>query len=197
MSKGILLIVIIAVIVLIFYWNAGLSSGIETRPYTVEKTYEGFEIRQYSPVVMASVSEKGRMMETSNSSFRLLAGYIFGGNATGEKIAMTAPVLMQHNGADTTTRMSFMMPSSYLPDALPAPRTGDIEIHTESGYRMAVKSFGGFASNTDIEREAAALRALLSKHNIAYQGSVIYMGYNPPFQLINRRNEVAYLLTDH
>lgn len=196
MTKGILLVAIIAVVALVCYWNAGLSSGIETRPYTVEKTYEGFEIRQYTPVVMASVSEKGRMMETSSSSFRLLAGYIFGGNATGEKIAMTAPVLMQHNGADTTTRMSFMMPSSYLPDALPAPRTGDIEIHTEAGYRMAVKRFGGFASDKDIEREANTLRAALKGNGITFREPVIYMGYNPPFQLVNRRNEVAFLLPD-
>lgn len=196
MSKGILLLILLVVAGLVLYWNAGLGGSIETRPYTVEKAYDGFEIRHYTPVVMATVYEKGNMMETSNASFRMLAGYIFGGNETGEKIAMTAPVLMQHNDGDSTTRMSFMMPGAYSSDVLPAPLTDEIEIHSEAGYRMAVTRFGGFASNKDIAREANALRAALNSNNISFREPVIYMGYNPPFQLVNRHNEVGFLLTE-
>ncbi len=41
-------------------------------------------------------------------AFQAIAGYIFGGNDAGEKIAMTTPVLTTRGGT-----MQFMMPSVY------------------------------------------------------------------------------------
>jgi len=35
------------------------------------------------------------------------------------------------------------------------------------------------------------LKATLEKHQIAYTGPFSYLGYNPPYQLVNRRNEVV------
>jgi hypothetical protein len=31
----------------------------------------------------------------------------------------------------------------------------------------------------------------LEKHNLTHTGKFSYLGYNPPFEVINRRNEVA------
>jgi hypothetical protein len=188
------IIVLAAIPILILIWNAGLGGGVESRPYVVEEIHDGFEVRKYSTVIMATVSNKGRMMETSNSSFRQLAGYIFGGNQTGVKIAMTSPVVMKHNHSDSMTTMSFMMPSDYTLKTLPAPESDAILFSQEPSYKMAVRKFGGFASDKDIEREAAELRKELSKKKIHFKEPVIYLGYNPPFQLINRRNEVAFIL---
>lgn len=195
-KKKVAIYLSILLVLLVLVWQTGISSGTEQRPYKVEKVLDGFEIRQYSPVVMASVEQNGQMMETGNSSFRTLANYIFGGNAEGEKIAMTAPVVMQPGAEASTTRMSFVMPSGYELSTLPSPRTSAIELHEEKGYRMAVIRFGGFVSNKDIDEKAAQLRQLLQKENIAFEDEVIYMGYNPPFQLINRRNEVGFILKD-
>ena len=51
-----------------------------------------FELRDYPELVAAEVTVGGSRNEASSAGFRLLAGYIFGGNAGSRTIAMTAPV---------------------------------------------------------------------------------------------------------
>ncbi|MBK7888751.1 MAG: heme-binding protein [Bacteroidetes bacterium] len=193
-KKKMMIYISIVLVLIVLFWQTGISSGTEQRSYVVEKVYDGFEVRTYTSVVMASVEQNGEMMETGNTSFRTLAGYIFGGNVGGKKIAMTAPVVMQPGTEASTTRMSFVMPNGYDLSTLPAPQTSSIRLHEEAGYRMAVIRFGGFVSNKDIKEKADKLRQQLKKENIAFVDVVIYMGYNPPFQLINRRNEVGFIL---
>jgi hypothetical protein len=195
-KKKMTLYISVFLLIVLLFWQRGISNGTEQRPYKVDKVYDGFEIRSYNSVVMATVEQPGELMETSNTSFRTLAGYIFGGNAESEKIAMTAPVIMQPGKADSTTSMSFVMPAGYNLSTLPTPRTSSIQLHEEAGYRMAVIRFGGFVSNKDIKEKADELRQQLKKENIAFDDVVIYMGYNPPFQLINRRNEVGFIIKD-
>jgi hypothetical protein len=56
---------------------------------------------------------------------------------------------------------------------------------------VAVISFGGFASDEDIQSYTEALKEILIKNNISYLGSFKYLGYNPPYQLVDRRNEIV------
>ena len=51
-----------------------------------------FEIRDYPALVVAEVTVTGGQKEAASKGFRLLAGYIFGGNRGKQSIAMTAPV---------------------------------------------------------------------------------------------------------
>jgi len=68
-------------------------SKTEQHKYVVLKEYDGFEVRQYAPALFSSVKLNADSYdETSSSGFRILAGYIFGGNESNEKIAMTSPV---------------------------------------------------------------------------------------------------------
>ena len=60
------------------------------------------------------------------TGFRSLAGYIFGGNEGGKKIAMTAPVHMEM-GADSS-RMRFVMPSDLTMDSLPEPNDANVKL---------------------------------------------------------------------
>lgn len=196
-KKNMFLLVTSVIVVLLLVWNAAISNSTEQRPYSIEKKYDGFEVRQYLPATLASVNKPGHMMESSNSGFRDLAGYIFGANKSEQKIAMTAPVIMQiGEGTGTTTEMSFVMPATYSLENLPVPEGENIRLHHESGYRMAVLRFGGYASNEDIAEKSDQLRQFLLQEKIAFRDKVIYMGYNPPFQLINRRNEVGFILKD-
>ena len=81
--------------------------AIEEPVYQVEKAWEAeqIEIRAYAPRVMAVTG----MDEDTEGGFRVLAGYIFGGNAEEEKIAMTAPVIRE--GSQGDWRLSFVMPA--------------------------------------------------------------------------------------
>ncbi len=54
-----------------------------------------FEIRDYPALVVAEVTVTGDQKEAAGKGFRLLAGYIFGGNRRKQSIAMTAPVAQE------------------------------------------------------------------------------------------------------
>ena len=83
-------------------------NGIENYPFTVTKTYRDFEVRNYEASLFTSVKLSTEdYEEASSSGFSILAGYIFGGNENGEKIAMTSPVAMSLG--DSMTVM-FMVP---------------------------------------------------------------------------------------
>jgi len=69
-----------------------MASAIEEPKYSVVREYDGFEVREYAPYIVAEVVVPGPAEEAGNQGFRILAGYIFGGNKGERKIAMTAPV---------------------------------------------------------------------------------------------------------
>ncbi|MEO8461020.1 MAG: heme-binding protein, partial [Dokdonella sp.] len=54
-----------------------------------------FEVRDYPALVVAEVTVSGEQKEAASRGFRLLAGYIFGGNKRRQSIAMTAPVAQE------------------------------------------------------------------------------------------------------
>ncbi|MCB0756643.1 MAG: heme-binding protein, partial [Flavobacteriales bacterium] len=51
--------------------------------------------------------------------------------------------------------------------------------------------FGGWADDQKIKENTEFLMKTLETMNIEPVSAPWYMGYNPPFQLVNRRNEVA------
>ncbi|MBN8649776.1 MAG: heme-binding protein [Caulobacterales bacterium] len=65
--------------------------------YFVEHKLGAFEIRNYSPYLVAEVSVSGTRDAAINKGFRILASYIFGENHNKSKIAMTAPVSQTEN----------------------------------------------------------------------------------------------------
>ena len=103
-------IVVIAIGVILtiaqLYFTFSLSN-VETHRYTVISQEGNIEVRKYDPAVFISYSESGSMFGTQNSAFRNLAGYIFGDNASEQKIAMTAPVQMEQIGNESVMRFRF------------------------------------------------------------------------------------------
>lgn len=65
-----------------------------------------------------------------------------------------------------------------------------IDIHTTDAEYVAVISFGGFASTDRISKHKTLLQQHLKEKGIAYYGNFRFLGYNPPYQLFGRRNEV-------
>lgn len=169
------------------------TSSIEKLPYKVIKEYDDFEVRQYETALFSSVVLSDTSYEESSSKgFRVLAGYIFGGNNTGEKIAMTSPVAME---IGDSTKMSFMVPSGYTEETLPKPNNDKIFFEKKEGAVMAAIRFGGWANDERIEEYKQKLIALLQKEGIAYGETFMYLGYDPPYSVINRRNEIVVELT--
>jgi hypothetical protein len=165
------------------------NKDIETPKYKVVKTYDSFEIRQYDSMILAqTVIQETSIKKSGNTGFRKVAGYIFGGNRNNQQIAMTAPVIME---VGDNTKMSFVMPSQYKMEDLPQPNSSEVKLIKAAPKKIAVLTFSGFASDEKINRKKELLREALKKEQISVKGDFSYLGYNAPWDLFGRRNEVA------
>ena len=132
------------------------TKGTPQQPYAVLKTIGEMEVRRYPEALTATVLRPGgTYKEISNSGFRSLAGYIFGGNEGGKKIAMTAPVHMEME-ADSS-RMSFVMPADLTMDSLPRPNDPNVQLQRVPEEVVAVLRFGGFSNDSKIAAQAGEL----------------------------------------
>jgi hypothetical protein len=189
-----ILMYILAGIVVVFLgvqvWTTMSTKGTPQQPYTVIKTIGEVEVRRYPEALTATVVRPGgTYKEVSGSGFRSLAGYIFGGNAGEKKIAMTAPVHMEM-GADSS-RMRFVMPEGLTMDSLPAPNDPNVKLERVPAELVAALRFGGFAGDERIAEKTAELIDALQAAGLEPVGPVRFLGYDPPWQLIARRNEVV------
>jgi len=184
----ILLIVVFAVLIFQFFMVRSINKT-EEQKYTVVLTEKDFEIRFYPATTLATISLNAKTYEElSGAGFRKLAGYIFGGNETNTSISMTSPVHMDIN--DTASTMSFVMPSSYNEGNLPKPNDPNVLIQKTADDYVAVIQFNGFASDKKLKFYSEKLQNMLKEKGIAAFGHYRFLGYNPPFQFIGRRNEV-------
>ncbi len=148
------------------------------------------EIRRYAPFVEAwTETEQG----SDNSAFRTLAGYIFGGNETGESIDMTAPVVTRRSG--DAMRMSFIMPRQHSLESLPEPEDRRVKLQARDERVLAVLQFSGLATRGKVERMRLLLEKTLAEHGLQRVGEMELGRYDPPWTLPPwRTNQVAYEL---
>jgi hypothetical protein len=171
----------------------------ESPKFQVLLTEGDKEVRSYSAYIVAKTAMNAG---AQNESFRILAGYIFGGNVKkqkismtapvaeskleSEKISMTAPVLMSAAG-----EMTFMMPSKYKLEDLPVPNDARVRLEEVAPKLWAVLRFSGLWSE---ERKAQKLEELKewvqSLKDYEPTGSTAFAAYDPPWTLpFLRRNE--------
>lgn len=167
--------------------------NIETYPYKVTKTYDSFEIRDYEPTLFTSVKLSTKnYKESSSKGFSILAGYIFGDNDRNEKIAMTSPVAMTLEDPIT---MLFMVPKKFEKEKLPQPNQPQIVFKKEPAKTVAAISFNGWADDDKIEYYKKKLKFALEKEEIPYTNRFYFLGYNAPYEVFNRKNEVIVELS--
>lgn len=183
-------IVMVVVLVLFQSFSIMSSNKSEEQKYTVVRAYEDFEIRFYPSAVIATINSNAKTYnDLSGPGFQKLAGYIFGGNEANMNIAMTSPVHMDVN--DSVSTMSFVMPSEYTDKTLPKPNDPGVNItNTKDEYVAAIR-FGGFASDQDRKYYTEMLQDLLKENSITTLGHYRFLGYDPPYQMTDRRNEIV------
>jgi hypothetical protein len=187
-----ILLIILGVLLLIFavvqIFAIQSRTGIENYPFTVSKTYQDFEIRNYEASLFTSVKLSTKdYKQASSKGFSILAGYIFGGNEKEEKISMTSPVAMSLE--DSMTVM-FMVPKDLKKENLPKPNQSSIEFREEPAKTVAAISFSGWANSDKIEAYKNKLIKALDKEGISYSNRFYFLGYNPPYDFFGRKNEV-------
>jgi len=185
--KIILVIILIAFVLVQLYFIIA-QRNIETYAYVVKKKYDRFEIRSYEATLFTSVklSTKG-YKNSSSKGFSILAGYIFGNNERNEKISMTSPVSMS---LEDSTTMMFMVPKNLNKDMLPKPNQTSIEFKEVPAKLIAAISFSGWANDTKIENYKQELKEALDAEGIPYTNKFYFYGYNAPYEVFNRKNEV-------
>lgn len=185
--------------------------AVEEPKYSLVTKDGAFEVRDYPGLVVAEVKVGGDRRSASSAGFRLLAGYIFGGNAgkksiamtapvtqaapKGSKIAMTAPVSL--SGEPGEWMVQFTMPSEYTMDDLPVPNDQRVKLKPVPPVRMAVLTFSGLTGDTVVAHRTNDLLAQLRERKLTPTGSPTLARYDPPWTpWFMRRNEVMIPIAD-
>jgi hypothetical protein len=163
-----------------------------------------FEVRDYPALVVAEVTVSGDQKQAAGNGFRLLAGYIFGGNRTKQSIAMTAPVaqapasqkiamtapVTQIQGGKTWV-VQFSMPSAYSLETLPTPNDPRVKLRQLPPTRFAVLRFSGLARQDVVAARTVELETQVKARRMTAVGPASLAQYNPPWTPgFLRRNEV-------
>lgn len=168
--------------------------GYELPAYRVTFAEGAREIRDYAPRLVAEVTVQGARRPAINTGFRLLAGYIFGGNATGTKIAMTVPVDQADQGGDLWT-VRFTLPAALALETLPKPDEPRLVLRALPPQRMVSESFSGLPDSAALAKRAAALADWARGQGLTLAGGPIYSFYDAPWSVPwARRNEVGFEL---
>ncbi len=167
-----------------------LGGRVETPKYRVVSTKGAFEVRLYEPMVVAETEVDGTMAQSGNAGFRRLGGYIFGGNAQQQSIAMTAPVAMQPT-QDGRWRVTFMMPSQHDLADLPVPKDATVRLTPVAQSHMAAITLRGTWSPEEFTAKAKALESQVRAAGMEPAGAPIFARYDPPWTPpFLRRNEI-------
>lgn len=173
--------------------------GLEGPKFTVtKKIAENIELRSYEPSNWVSVKREGMEVDQAMSgSFMKLFNYISGANSANAKIEMTAPVLTkiepgQGPACNSAFTMSFYQPWKYQgATAAPKPTDSSVLLSTMPAMDVYVLSFGGFATAADHKKQATQLMTKLDELKEPYNTQLWFTaGYDSPYTLANRRNEV-------
>lgn len=164
--------------------------NVETPAHTVVEAEGPVEIRDYPALIVAEVMRAGARDEGLRAGFRPLARYIFASDREGEKIAMTAPVTQEPEGAEGWA-VRFIMPAGKTLADLPEPSAGDVRLREIPAGRRAAIRFSGHARDALMAEKEAELRRWLSARGIEPAGPAVYAYYNDPMTPgFLRRNEV-------
>jgi hypothetical protein len=157
----------------------------ERQEFKVLRTYEGFELREYLPCVLAEVRVSAQYSTASSSAFSSLFNYISQGNKSSQKIAMTAPVITAQK-ADTPEStewyVSFVMPSGSTIGHMPHPNDSQVRLRALDAETCVAKSFRGKATEELSQKMVKELRASAAQVDIALSDETRICRFDPPFK---------------
>jgi hypothetical protein len=188
----------------------GVRAGTEEPRFAVEQRVNGLEIRRYDSRIAAQTTVTGAEEQALREGFQCLAGYIFGGNYSKSKIAMTAPVsqergatpsgqriamtapVSQEAGADGSWVFRFFMPAKWTLDSLPQPDDRSVELVTVPPATFAVLRFSGDRGPRAVAARTDEVLHALSATRYEPTGPTVVWFYDPPWTLpFLRRTEIA------
>ena len=188
---------------------AGNLMAVEEAEYSVSIKQDDFEIRLYTPSIVAEVIVDGDFENASNAAFRKLFNYISGDNTRRDKIAMTAPVSQKPEpekiamtspvgqlASGQGWAVSFMMPASYNMETIPVPVDPSVVLREVPAYRAAAIRYSGRWSEKGYRKHLDLLLEWIDQNSLVISGEPVWARYNAPFTpWFMRRNEILIALT--
>ncbi|XP_076469010.1 heme-binding protein 2-like [Babylonia areolata] len=166
--------------------------------FTVIQNKSTYQLREYVKSEWVSTSSVGEDYdEAQYNNFMRLFRYIGGKNVKQQKIKMTAPVInriLPGPGpacANNFTMSFFVSPKEGTP---PKPSNEKVFLSSMAKMRVYVRSFSGFADKAKWLEQGVKLANDLEGKGQQYHKEFYYTaGYNSPFQLTNRHNEIWFI----
>ena len=178
-------------IILLLCISLNEAMALETPKYALIAREDGFEIREYQSMIIATTRVQNDYRNATSTGFRRIANYIFGGNSTGMSIEMTAPVISNVPDADDIYDIQFVMPSEHLLEDLPQPNTEYVSIKEVNLGKTAVLRFGGWATRERASYYKDKLSGLMTIKGYEPNGVFMVAQYNSPWVLPPfRKNEI-------
>ena len=156
----------------------------ERQKFEVLKKFDGFEVREYAPCVLAEIEVEGSLSRASSQAFGALFNYISKGNLDSRKIAMTAPVTAASSGGASSSSwvVSFVMPANLDISHLPLPQDSSVTLRSVPAELCAVLAFRGRADLDKWREKEIQLRKLASENGLKLSGHVRINRFDPPFK---------------
>ena len=168
-----------------------VAMAIETPKHTLVKKENGFEIRQYDSMIIATTKVRSDYSDAASTGFRRIASYIFGGNSANMSIKMTAPVLTNSPDPKDNYEIQFVMPSEHSMEDLPQPNSQNVTLKKVNLGRTAVLRFGGWATEERASKYKDKLRDLLAANGYTPKWTFMVAQYNSPWAIPPfRKNEI-------
>lgn len=184
----------------------GIRSGTEEVAFDVIERSAELEIRRYPVRLVAEIEVDAADAKAARSvGFPPLAAYIFGRNAPGERIGMTAPVAqtsgerigmtapVMQSGEGPRWRIGFFMPGRYDRASLPPPTDPRISVRELPGETVAVLRFNGDTGPAAVAAQRTRLSALLDASPWRATGEGGAWFYDPPWTLPPARRNEAWI----
>ncbi|XP_005099334.1 heme-binding protein 2 [Aplysia californica] len=182
-----------------------LVKGLQKPEYELDQQAENpvnYEVRKYKATkwVCTTVKSISRKDATSEGFGRLFK-YIQGNNEEKATVEMTAPVTTtivpgEGPNCESTFTVAFYLPSEHQVNP-PKPSSPDVFFEDRPEQTIYVRSFGGFANDEKWIAEGLALTEAIGDESKFESSYYFTAGYDPPFKLIGRTNEVWFVKKDN
>ena len=129
-----------------------VAMATETPDYKALVQDGNFEVREYPALTLVRTA-------SGDGDFMRLFRYISGSNEAEQKIAMTAPVLMKHEGENTG--MSFIVPKDVAAAKVPLPKDSAVMMDSMPAGRFAVYRYSGGRNEANEQEALGKLKSWL------------------------------------
>jgi len=179
------------------------AMAIEEPRFNVLEKDGSFELREYSPFIVAETRVEAGFEDAGSVAFQRLFRYISGKNIAEQKIAMTAPVTQSRGEKISMTApvsqiadgnaflVAFTLPSNYTLATAPRPLDPTVQIRQVPAQLIACWRYSGRWTASNFRDHEELLRERIKARGLIAGGDPVLARYNPPFTpWFMRRNEV-------